>query len=230
MNKVSWIVFSVIVVLLFGGLIAWTRIANPPIDVTNVNATQIIGANESNGQIGDHVEGNRDAKVLLIEYGDFQCPSCAAVHPNVKVLLEDYGDDIAFVFRHFPLTNIHPNAKAASGAAEAAGLQGKFWEMYDKIFDNQSAWSNADSTRRTDVFTQYARELDLDIEQFTADLTSNNVSRKISFDIALAKRENVSATPSFFLNGEKLEEATASSFTQGDNTALKARIDELLKK
>ena len=229
MNKIGWIIFSAVVVLILGGLIVWTRMANPPIDLAGVENNSVIAASEQNGNIGDHVTGKTDSNIRLVEFGDFQCPSCGGAAPNVITLMDEYGDRVALVFRNFPLTTIHPNARAASATAEAAGLQGKYWEMHDLLYERQGDWSNQDATKRTETFNQYAEEVGLDIEKFKTDVASANVGKKISFDQALGKREGVSATPAFYLNGEKLDEETSSGIVQGDLTKIKAKLDELLK-
>ncbi len=229
MNKIGWIIFSAIVVLILGGLIVWTRMANPPIDLSGVENNSVIAASEQNGNIGDHVTGKTDSNIRLVEFGDFQCPSCGGAAPNVNTLMDEYGDRVGLVFRNFPLTTIHPNARAASATAEAAGLQGKYWEMHDLLYERQGDWSNQDATKRTETFNQYAEEVGLDIEKFKTDVASANVGKKISFDQALGKREGVSATPTFYLNGEKLDEETSSGIVQGDLTKIKAKLDELLK-
>ena len=229
MNKIGWIIFSAVVVLILGGLIVWTRMANPPIDLSGVENNSVIAASEQNGNIGDHVTGKTDSNIRLVEFGDFQCPSCGGAAPNVNTLMDEYGDRVALVFRNFPLTTIHPNARAASATAEAAGLQGKYWEMHDLLYERQGDWSNQDATKRTETFNQYAEEVGLDIEKFKTDVASANVGKKISFDQALGKREGVSATPTFYLNGEKLDEETSSGIVQGDLTKIKAKLDELLK-
>ena len=138
MNKVGWIIFSAAVVLLLGSLVVWTRITNPPIDLSGVENNSIVAASEQNGNIADHTKGSDANKILLVEYGDYQCPSCGGVHPNINALMEEYGDDVTLVFRNFPLTSIHPNARAAGAVAEAAGLQGKFWEMHDMLYERQN--------------------------------------------------------------------------------------------
>ena len=228
MNKIGWIIFSAAVVLLLGGLIVWTRLTNPAADVSAVDNNSVLVATPDSGNIADHVEGNVEGKVLLVEYGDFQCPSCGGAYPNVKTLMEEYGDRIALVFRNFPLTSIHPNAKAAAAAAESAGLQGKYWEMHDLLYINQASWENLNTSQRTDAFVAFANQLDLDTAKFTEDLSNADVSKKINFDMSLGKANSVTATPTFFVNGEKLEEATASGIVQGDLTAIKAKLDKLL--
>ena len=230
MNRVGWIIFTAVVVLILGGLVVWARIANPPIDLTGVENNSVVAASEQNGNIGDHVKGNDKNKVILVEYGDYQCPSCQGAFPNINELMEEYGDDIQFVFRNFPLTAIHPNARAAAAAAEAAGIQGKFWEMHDLLYQSPNDWQNLDSSKRLEVFTSYAAGLELDTDKFKTDFAGSSVSRKINFDMALGKSAGTSATPTFFLNGEKLDETTSSGIVQGDLTAIKEKLDALLPK
>lgn len=230
MNKIGWIIFSVVVVLILGGLVAWTRIANPPIDLTGVENNSIVAASDQNGNIADHTTGSTSNKILLIEYGDYQCPSCGGASPHVKTLMEEYGEDVTLVFRNFPLTTIHPNARAAAAVAEAAGLQGKFWEMHDQLYDNQNDWSSLDASKRTTVFNSYAQSLGLDMDKFATDVAGKVTAQKINFDMALGKSVDVSATPTFFLDGKKLDDATSSAIVQGDLTKIKAQLDELTKK
>ena len=230
MNKVGWIIFSVVVVGLLAGLVIWTRSTNPTVDVSNIDSNAILAASAESGNIADHVEGKADSKVILVEYGDFQCPSCGGAYPNVKTLMDEYGDRIALVFRNFPLTSIHPNARAAAAAAEAAGLQGKYWEMHDLLYGEQNSWSSLDASKRVDAFVAFANRLSLDSTKFKADLSNADVNTKIAFDISLGKAKSVSATPTFLLNGEKLDEKTAGGIVQGDLTAVKAKLDALLAK
>jgi protein-disulfide isomerase len=228
MNKYGWIIFSVVVVGLLGGLVIWTRSTNPTVDVSNVNNNSVLTANADSGNIADHVEGKADSKIILVEYGDYQCPSCGNAYPNVKTIMDEYGDRIALVFRNFPLTSIHPNAKVAAASAEAAGLQGKYWEMHDLLYQNQSAWETLDANKRTDGFVSFANQLNLDTTKFKTDLTNAEINKKISYDMTLGKENDVSATPTFFLNGEKLDDATAGGIVQGDLKAIKAKLDKLL--
>ena len=228
MNKYGWIIFSVAVVALLGGLIIWQRSTNPTADVSKINHNAILAASVDSGNIADHVDGKADSKVILVEYGDYQCPSCGSAYPRVKTIMEEYGDRIALVFRNFPLTSIHPNAKVAAAAAEAAGLQGKYWEMHDLLYQNQSAWETLATDKRTDAFVSFATELQLDTAKFTTDLSNADINKKISFDMALGKANAASATPTFYLNGEKLDEATAGGIVQGDLKAVKAKLDTLL--
>ena len=151
----------------------------------------------------DWIKGNTTSTVTLIEYSDFQCPACGAYYPILKQVFEEYGDRIQFVYRHFPLRNIHPNAEPAARAAEAAGKQGKFWEMHDMIFENQTTWSGFASVIST--FEGYAQELGLDIEQFRQDLTDGAIADQVQGDYNGGLDAGVNSTPTFYLNGQKLD-------------------------
>lgn len=203
MSKQAWIIFSAVCVLILGGLIYFSNASR--IDVSAIDTNTIQAANEKSGNIADHVFGKADSKVRLIEYGDFQCPGCGSAHPTVKKLSEKYQDQMAFVFRNFPITSKHPNARAASAAVEAAGLQDKYWEMHDKVFESQTTWGNLGAKERTKFFADYAGELGLDATKFASDLAGEPVNKKISFDQALGKKAGADATPTFLLNGKKLD-------------------------
>ncbi|MEX1063708.1 MAG: thioredoxin domain-containing protein [Candidatus Paceibacterota bacterium] len=150
----------------------------------------------------DWSKGNPEAAVTLVEYSDFQCPACGAFYPVLKQIHEDYGDQLKFVYRHFPLKQIHPNAEPAARAAEAAGLQGKFWEMHDLLFENQISWS--DQRNVDETFEQYASGLGLDIDKFKEDFSSGAVKDAVDADVDGGFSAGVNATPTFFLNGEKM--------------------------
>lgn len=222
MNKTKWIIFSLIVVAFFGGII-WLSKNNDQNSAFNGDASKVI----QDGQIADHVSGSAEQKVVLIEYGDFQCPGCGSMYEPVKMLTEKYKDKVTFVFRNLPLTNIHPNALAASTAAEAAGLQGKFWEMHSLLYQNQDAWINAQLAQREAVFADYAKQIGLNAEQFKTDLSDKRITEKIARDRATAKKFKADSTPTFVLNGipikgqdavsaqvlaEKLEAAVSAAY------------------
>jgi len=230
MNKVTWIIFSAAVVLVLGGLVAYSHLSNPSIDVSSIDTNKIIAASEQNGQIADHVYGKADSKVIFVEYGDYQCPSCSAANPQVKAATEAYKDEVAFVFRNFPLTTIHPNARVAAAAAEAAGLQGKYWEMHNLIYTGQSDWEKLSGDQRTSLFVGYANQLGLDATKFTSDLGSTAVNQKISFDQAIGKKIGVNATPIFYLNGKQLADNDAGQIVQGSTTVLTGLFDKALGK
>ncbi|MDB5177648.1 MAG: hypothetical protein JWO61_31 [Candidatus Saccharibacteria bacterium] len=227
MSKKAWIIFSVVVVVLLGGLIYLS--SKNKIDVGNVNEKSVLAASEKSGNIADQVFGNKQSKVILIEYGDFQCPGCGGAYPQLKAISEEYKDKIAFIFRNFPLTNIHPNAKAAAAAAEAAGLQGKYWEMHNILYENQNNWKDASTDQRDALFTTYAMEVGANKDRFVKDLSNPDISKKISFDQALGKKINVSQTPTLFLNGSQVNDTVTNDTIQSDGSQLKKLLDEALK-
>lgn len=148
-------------------------------------------------------KGYAESKVLITEFSDFQCPACGAYYPIVKKIAEDFGDRVRFSYRNFPLQELHKNALAASKASEAAGLQGKFWEMHDMIFENQAQWS--DSSDADGIFNTYAGVIGLNIARFKSDFESASVSDKVSADYALGVSLGVNSTPTFFVNNIKLD-------------------------
>jgi len=151
----------------------------------------------------DHVRGAIDGTVTLVQFGDFQCPACAAYEPIVRQLLKDNNKTLKFSFRQFPLFQIHQNALLASKASEAAALQGKFWEMHDMLYDKQEEWSGALNAR--DYFKIYATTLDLDIKKFETDLDSEAINAKILAEVKEGIQLDVQGTPTFFLNGKKID-------------------------
>ncbi len=149
-----------------------------------------------------HERGEASAAVTIEEFGDFQCPPCGSFHPELKKIEADYGSRLRVVFRHLPLPQIHTNAIAAAQAAEAAGRQGRFWQMHDMLYENQSAWEKA--TDVPSVFLSYARSLGLDVQRFAGDLNSSDVSNRIRADMMRAESLGVTGTPTLFLNGREL--------------------------
>lgn len=147
----------------------------------------------------DWIKGSRDAKVTLIEYSDFQCPACAYFSPVLNQLSEEFGNDLALVYRHFPLPS-HKNAKPMAMIAEAAGKQNKFWEMHEIIFTNQNKWSNSSDV--TEIGLDYAKQIGLDVERFEKDLNSSELKKEINGIINANSKLGISYTPSFFLNGK----------------------------
>jgi protein-disulfide isomerase len=150
----------------------------------------------------DWVRGNPAAKVVLIEYSDFQCPACKAYEPLLRQAESLFESNVAFVYRHFPLTQLHANADLAARASEAAGKQGKFWEMHDALFDHHDSWENMLNAEST--FLGYAQQIGLNLDQFKSDLTSSEVKQAAADDYARGVRAGVQGTPSFILNGKLL--------------------------
>jgi protein-disulfide isomerase len=151
----------------------------------------------------DHTKGNPNADVILFEFSDLQCPACKSYFPVVQQMNEEFEDDVLIVYRHYPLTSIHPNAQEAAMAAEAAGKQGKFWEMHDELFSTQSQWNSLG--RPNSFFTDLAEDLQLDLDQFKADLKNKDLKAKVKRDQQTGDIAGVTGTPSFFLNGKKLQ-------------------------
>jgi len=179
-----------------------------------VGAAVLLTSNQGSGSGGetsidvaltssDQIRGSLDAKIMLLEYSDFQCPACKAYEPLVKKVLEEYSDEVFLVYRHFPLRQTHENAQLSAQAAEAAGKQQKFWEMHDLLFIKQEEW--AEEKDFSVKLKSYAEELELNVDQFEKDLESDEGKRKIDEDYASGLKFNVNATPTFFLNGKKLE-------------------------
>lgn len=144
----------------------------------------------------DHIRGSTEAPVTLVEYGDYECPYCGRAEPIVRELLDSFGDDVMYVWRHLPLSDVHPNAQMAAEAAEAAGAQGAFWEMNDLLLRHPEALNDDDITR-------YADELDLDVERFWDELRRRRYADRVAEDVASADASGVAGTPTFFINGRR---------------------------
>lgn len=146
----------------------------------------------------DQVQGNDSASIVIVEFGDYQCPHCGAAYPIVKEIQDTFGDQIKFVFRNFPLSESHEYALIAALAAEAAALQHKFWEMHDAIYERQSHLNEG-------FLKTLAKELTLDVDQFEADMESDAVKEKVENDFESGIRSGVNGTPTFFVNGERFD-------------------------
>lgn len=168
----------------------------------------------------DHIKGNPLATAVLIEYSDMQCPACRAYYPVVKRVAEELGTKVQVVYRNYPLERIHKNARLAATSAEAAGKQGKFWEMHDMLFDNQEAWSESSEAKK--LIVGYAASLKLSLEQFEKDLADDAIKKKINTDLDGGTAVGVGGTPTFYLNGKKLE-STPPNYEQ-----FKKQIEESL--
>lgn len=186
MMKNPWVVVTLFAVVLIFGAVLFSN--------------AVDDKNNEDIQITSHVKGNQEAKVKLVEYSDFQCPSCAGFQLIIEAMLEQVGEDISFEFRSFPLSLSNPASVLSAVAAEAAAQQGRFFEYHDLLFENQLIWST--SATPNVLFIQFAKDLGLDI-----DLFKKHMSASVLIDKVKASREEgismgVSQTPSFFLNGE----------------------------
>ncbi len=223
MNKVSWTIFAALTIGILALLIVFSN--STQVNVSKVDANAVQKANEDDGNIADHVLGKVGSKVTLIEYGDYECSHCGAINPAIKAIVEEYQDQLQFVFRNFPLGGSFANSKAAAKAVEAAGLQGKYWEARDAIYADQASWSTLNEKGLTDYFNDFAKKLDLDLTKFKTDMESDPVNEKIAYDRALGVKVGVEGTPIFYLNGKKLEiqsteEATIKKFKAAINAEL----------
>jgi protein-disulfide isomerase len=150
-----------------------------------------------------HVKGNAESGITLIEYSDFQCPACKNAAPQISAIVEDFGDQFQLEYRHLPLRSIHPNAQAAAQAAEAAGMQGKFWEMHDMLFERQSEWAQSFNPER--FFRNYANDLGIHADRLVYDMESDIVKNIIETQVKEAQDLGLPGTPSFVFNGEIID-------------------------
>jgi len=167
----------------------------------NQNTPTPDPATEVQGAEPPHVRGNANAQVTLEEFGDFECGACGSYHPELKKIETEYGDKLKVIFRELPLVTMHQHALLAAQAAEAAGLQGKFWEMHDKLYDDQVTW-----TKKSDlvpVFVDYAKQIGLNPDQFMKDLNGEKVAARIFQDGKRAHSFGLKGTPAFFVNGKE---------------------------
>ena len=189
------------VVLLVAITVAWALMrsqpASPPINPAETS-TAVIAP----GADPPHVRGEASAPVTIEEFGDFQCPPCGALYPELKKVEHEYGSRLRVIFREFPLVPMHAHAGWAARSAEAAGIQGRFWEMHDKLYENQKAWTDLPDARP--VFTGYAKSLGLDMERFARDLEGEAVDRRIFLDGKRAHALGIVSTPTLFLNGREV--------------------------
>jgi formate-nitrite transporter family protein len=187
-NRIWFWSISILVLV----LLTWIVInaANPNADGSTVVTDQ------------EWSKGNPNALVTLIEYSDFQCPACATYYQMINKLADEMGDEVLVIYRHYPLTSIHPQAELAAQAAEAAGQQNTFWDMHDKLFAGQNTWSNQSDAK--DIFIGYAEELNLDIARFKSDIDNGNIKDAVKDDRRSGNQALVEGTPTLFLNGEKI--------------------------
>ncbi|HLM32420.1 MAG TPA: Na+/H+ antiporter NhaA, partial [Gaiellaceae bacterium] len=193
--------FAVLAAALCSALLAWVvaRVIRRLPD--ELRSRQFAGTAESIVDLAapvdlerDHIRGSDDAPVTLVEYGDFECPNCGQAEPVVRELLNEFGQDLRYVFRHLPLADVHPRAQLAAEAAEAADDQNAFWPMHDLLFEHQDALEPK-------YLISYAEQLGLDVERFTEQLRRHEHAGRIASDVEDADLSGVSGTPTFFVNG-----------------------------
>jgi len=202
--KNIWVIIGIVAVVAIGASIVYS----------NNSAEK---ANEG-VVITPHIKGGSSAKVVIVEHSDFQCPACGQFFPVVQEVLEEHGDAVSLEYRHFPLVSIHPFAVPAAKAAEAAGQQDKFWEMHDKLFENQQVWSA--STNPQSYFNTYAEELGLDVALFKQHMKASLIDDAVQAGFEEARQLGLTGTPSFYLNGERMDFSTFQDFKDQINTAV----------
>ena len=190
----TWTSFIIIIGLIVWGLIVAENKSNKE-NSSILLPEQVVDT--------DHIRGDKTAPVTLVEYSDFQCPACKSFYPFVERLLsEEASSTLRFVYRHFPLTQ-HKNAIPASKASESAHIQGKFWEMYNILFDKQQDWESSSDAKT--IFIGYAKDLGLDTEKFSEDMESKEVKNIVNNDYRSGVKAKLKGTPSFFLNGRYID-------------------------
>ena len=212
-NKVKWILIaggSLLFLAFFGFLVILAKQNN-----TKSEAVSLSDAGWSKGAVG--------SKITLVEFADFQCPACRAYHPIVREVMSAYDGELKLIFKHFPLTSIHPNAFAAAKAAEAAGAQGKFFEYHDILYGKQDEWAGLPQLAVWDKFISYAVQLSLSEEKFKTDFENIEFENKIREQQDEGIASGVSSTPTFFLNGKIIKNPRSTD-------EFKKLVDKELKK
>jgi len=193
--KNPWVVLGVLAVVLIGG--------------SFVYSSYITSSSNEGVELIKHLKGNAEAVIVIEEFSDFQCPACQAFQPVLNQVLDDFGDQVALHYRHFPLP-FHNLAEPAARAAEAAGQQGQFFAFHDKLFENQRAWSSSPNPMLQ--FVKYAEELGLDIELFKQHMRSSVLRDQVRSDMNDGRERGVNGTPTFFLNGQRMTFSTYEDF------------------
>lgn len=186
--------FSATLVVVIVAIGAYQVATGPRTELARKDGTLSLAIDQS-----DHTKGSKTPKVTFVEYSDLQCPACGAYYPRFEEMFAEHKDSISFTYRHFPLPQ-HKNALSSAYATEAAGKQGKFWEMVDLIFKNQSEWS--ESATASVIFEGYAEKLGLDVALYKNDASSDAVKAKVDRDQKSGKLSAVDHTPTFFINGK----------------------------
>lgn len=209
-SYLPFIIIGAVLSIALGAGVVLFRSAKQPLSAPAANNSAPAEKNSVSVLAGAkpaHAKGADNAPVTLEEFGDFECPPCGALYPLLKKILADYGEDkLRLVFRQYPLPQIHKHALIAAYAAEAAGFQGRFWEMYDKIYSDQATWSKAPDPRA--FLIQYARDIGLDVARFERDMSSPEAQTRVMFDYQRGRSLGVTGTPTIFINGRLLPPET----------------------
>lgn len=220
MSKEAKLVSIIIAIVIVVAGVGFFLMKSTPQEVTDngPSTTAPVDKQEALNRSTPNVRGKTDSTITVIEFADMQCPGCAAANPQVDNLVKQYGDKVKFVFRHFPLP-MHKNAMVAADAVEAAGEQGKFWEMVDELYARQPEWDELSDPKP--VFRQIAQNMGLDAEKFDKSLVTHPHRDRINQDKADGAALGNPGTPTFYINGEQI--------FQGGIPELKQKIEEALK-
>jgi protein-disulfide isomerase len=222
----AWFIIGFIVLVTAGAIIAGAISSNSSLRANSSSTTpaNFVATTAPAITASDHTQGNPNATVSLTEYADYECPACAEYVPVVKEVVQNYSSSIRYVFRNFPLYTIHPDAGIAAQAAEAAGLQGKYWEMHDLLYTNQNTWVTATPDQVvSQYFDGYAQSLGLNVNTFNQDVSSTQVLNKIQADVAGGTAAQIDHTPTFFVNLKQIPNPTSyAEFQTAINNALAA--------
>lgn len=216
---ILWVVFVVAIVALMYGMY---YLSSKEGQSQKTGASQLETSLAFNAE-KDRYQGNKEAKTVLIEYADFQCPACRVYYTALRDVEKAYSQDVVLVYRYFPLSQIHFNAKAAAYAAEAAYRQGKFWEMHDQLFETQETWSRMGNQNAKNYFITLAKTIGLDTAKFTADMNSREIAQLVDVSYAAGEGAGVNSTPTLFLDGKKIEPTTVSALEGLVEEAIKAK-------
>lgn len=201
-KAIKWILIALACAGFIAVMVIFSSKSND--ELKTIDQNKIQTASSLNGEIGDFTKGNLDSKLILVEYGDYQCPGCSSLDPIVQKIVEEYKDKIGYTFRNY-LLEYHTNTRAITSAVIAAGLQGKFWEVHDAMFDRQSSWEMLGIEERTAFIIDVAKESKLDIDKFKSDIGSDRIAKKIRYDRSMATKSGLKATPSLYLNGKAID-------------------------
>ena len=231
-NKLPLIIIGLVGVVAILGAVFYANMAR-----TSPNPQKNGGANAGNKAAGTKtnvfanaaqgaqpawMRGPANATVTIEEFADFECPSCARFEPILREIKTIYGDRVRVVFRHYPLTQTHQKAYDAARAAEAAGMQGKFWEMHDLLYDRQRDWTVSQDHRGE--YANYAKQLGLDVEKFKTDMASGAAAARVDADKKRGESVQIRSTPSAFVNGRPLDYASEMATSEGVRRAVEAAL------
>lgn len=194
-QKIFWAILGLVLVVVVAGAAWWASQGVAPAPATGALAAAVT--------TDDWRKGAASSTVTIVEYSDFECPACALYYPVLNQLVSDFPEQVAVVYRHFPLSQ-HASAQLSAQFAEAAGRQGKFWEMHNILFDNQVIWAKNSASANEELFKTYAQQIGLDLVRLAADLADAGLAAAVEADYQSGTRSGVDATPSLFLNGQRI--------------------------